>query len=83
MVANDGIKRQRLMIFQQNGSGKMKIDGLRKYGEEYFQMTIVDIDEVLPLVLDDTSNYLPADLDCDLVLDFLRHDDLSADLAEP
>ena len=81
MVDNNGIKKQRLMIFQQNGSGKMKIDGLRKYGEQYFDMTIVDIDEVLPQVLDDTSDYLPTELDCDLVLDFFKHNDLSTDLA--
>lgn len=81
MADDNGIKRQRLMIFQQNGSGRLKIDGLRKYGEQYFEMTIVDIDEVLPLVLDDTSDYLPTVLDCDLVLDFFKHNDLSTDLA--
>jgi hypothetical protein len=73
--------KQRLMIFQQNGSGKLKIEGLRKYGREFYELDIVDIDEALPPVLDDTSEYLPSDIDCDLVLDFLRHDDLSTDLA--
>lgn len=82
MADDNGITRQRLMIFQQQESGKMKIDGLKKYGAEYFDMTIVDIDDELPLVLDDTSEYLPKELDCDLVLDFLRHNDLSTDLAE-
>jgi thymidylate synthase len=32
-------------------------------------------------VLDNTSAYLPKDISCDLVLDFLRHNDLSTDLA--
>lgn len=73
--------KQRLMVFQQNGSGKLKIEGLRKYGREFYQLDIVDIDMTLPLVLDDTSEYLPTDIDCDLVLDFLRHNDLSTDLA--
>lgn len=78
---NSTITQQRLTVFQQRGSGKLKIDGLKKYGAEYFELTIVDIDEELPQVLDDTSAYLPETLDCDLVLDFLKHNDLSTDLA--
>lgn len=81
MSDDDEIKRQRLVIFQQNGSGKLKIEGLKKYGAQYFDMTIINIDDILPPVLDDTSDILPADLDCDLVLDFLKHNDLSTDLA--
>ena len=73
--------RQRLVVFQQNGSGEQKITGLRKYGGDLFELEIANIDHILPPVLDDTSDYLPDDISCDLVLDFLRHDDLSADLA--
>jgi hypothetical protein len=73
--------RQRVMVFQQNGSGERKISGLREYGGDLLELEIVDIDQVLPLVIDDTSEYLPKDVSCDLVLDFLRHNDLSTDLA--
>lgn len=73
--------RQRLMVFQQNGSGEPKIAGLRKYGGELFELEVVNIDVALPTILDNTSDYLPEDISCDLVLDFLRHNDLSADLA--
>ncbi len=73
--------RQKVVIFQQHGSGEKKIRGIKEYGEGAFDMEIISIDEILPPVLDDTSEYLPADLSCDLVLDFLRHDDLSTDLA--
>lgn len=72
---------QKVMIFQQNGSGQLKIDGLRKYGKGMYQLEIIDIDEILPPVLDDTSEYIPDDIACDLVLDFLKHSDLSEDLA--
>ena len=72
---------QRIMVFQQNGSGERKISGLRKYGGDSFELEIVNIDDILPPVLDDTSAYLPGDVSCDLVLDFLRHSDLSTDLA--
>lgn len=73
--------KQRLMVFQQNGSGEQKIAGLRKYGRELFEVAVWDINAVLPPVLDDTSAYLPKRLSCQLVLDFLRHNDLSSDLA--
>lgn len=74
--------RQRIMVFQQNGSGEKKINGLRAHGKDLFDLEIINIDEVLPPVIDDTSSYFPDDFSCDLVLDFLRHNDLSTDLAE-
>ena len=69
------------MVFQQNGSGEQKIAGLRKYGAQLFDLDVVNIDALLPPVLDNTCDYLPQDISCDLVLDFLRHNDLSTDLA--
>jgi thymidylate synthase len=82
-VKDDNLNtRQRLMVFQQNGSGETKIAGLRKYGSELFEIEVFNIDAVLPPVLDNTSEYLPDDISCDLVLDFLRHNDLSTDLAK-
>jgi hypothetical protein len=69
------------MVFQQNGSGRSKIEGINKFGEKQFLITTFDIDEPLPLVLDDTSEYLPKKIDADIVLDFLKHRDLSDDLS--
>ncbi|RKZ92439.1 MAG: hypothetical protein DRQ43_09055 [Gammaproteobacteria bacterium] len=77
----DIVSRQKLLIFQQNGSGEQKIAGVKKYGGDQFELEVFSIDEVLPPVLDDTSEYLPSDISCDLVLDFLIHQDLSHDLA--
>lgn len=74
------IPPQRILIFQQNESGEQKIAGIRKYGGDQFELEIFSIDETLPPVLDDTSDYLPSDISCDLVLDFLKHQDLSQDL---
>ncbi|OEU83231.1 MAG: hypothetical protein BA873_10510 [Desulfobulbaceae bacterium C00003063] len=74
------VPSQRVLIFQQNGSGEQKIAGLRKYGGDQFEVEVFSIDEVLPPVLDDTSEYLPSDISCDLVLDFLKHQDISQDL---
>lgn len=73
--------RQKLLIFQQDGSGEQKIAGVKKYGGNQFELEVFSINAVLPPVLDDTSDYLPSDISCDLVLDFLKHQDLSQDLA--
>jgi len=73
---------QRITVFQQDGSAERKIAGVRQYAGDSIIMDVVAIDGVLPPVLDDTSGYLPDHLDTDLVLDFLKHTDLSLDLAE-
>lgn len=72
---------QKIVVFQQNGSGELKIEGIRRYGCGRFDLQCIHIDEDLPPVIDDTSAYLPSELEADLVLDFLQHPDLSHDLA--
>lgn len=72
---------QKIMVFQQNGSGKSKIEGINRFGDKQFIIHTFDIDESLPVVIDDTSQYLPDTIDADVVLDFLRHRDLSEDLS--
>ena len=73
--------REKILVFQQNGSGESKIQGIRRYGKERFIIETVSIEETLPPILDDTRDYLPSDIQADLVLDFLKHPDLSHDLA--
>ena len=75
------ISREKILVFQQNGSGERKIQGIRSYGKERFIIETVSIDETLPPILDDTRDYLPSNIQADLVLDFLKHPDLSHDLA--
>ena len=72
---------QKIIVFQQNGSGQSKIDGIKQFGEKQFIVTSFDIDDPLPPVIDDTSDYLPDTIDADIVLDFLKHRDLSDDLS--
>jgi len=72
---------QKILVFQQNGSGESKIAGVRKYGGSRFVLDVISIDEPLPQLVEDTSQYLPTKIRADLVLDFLRHPDLSHDLA--
>lgn len=74
--------QQHIKIFQQNGSGEKKVQGIEEYGDNKFCLQKHSIDEDLPSIIDEGDLYLPNDLDCDLVLDFLTHPDLSTDLAE-
>lgn len=77
---NDNSGMQKITIFQQNGSGENKIAGVREYGDEIIKLEIISIDDVLPLLIEDTGEYLPGHISADLVLDFLKHQDLSQDL---
>ena len=72
---------QKLLVFQQNGRAENKIRGIRAYGEGLFELDVMSLDSPIPPVLDDTSEYLPSDFQADLVLDYLKHPDLSHDLA--
>ena len=74
-------KIQKIVVFQQNGSGESKIQGIIKYGEDLFDLEIISIDKPLPVVIDDSTKYLPTDIKADLILDYLTHPDLSHDLA--
>ncbi len=76
----NGKTAQRILVFQQNGSGERKIKGIIEYGGDNFILERVSIDEPLPPVIDDAGDYLPQDIRADLVLDFLKHPDLSHDL---
>ena len=71
----------KILVFQQNQSGESKIAGIRKYGGDQFEILTVDIDEDLPPIIDDACEFLPRHIEADLVLDFLKHPDLSQDLA--
>lgn len=74
-------KPQEILVFQQNGSGESKIQGILKYGENLFRLNKISIDENLPPVIDNANKYLPSDIKTDIVLDYLKHPDISYDLA--
>ena len=72
---------QRLWVFEQDGSGESKIKGIRQYGQDRFLLEIVSVKGPLPPLIDDARDYLPLQITADVVLDFLKHPDLSLDLA--
>lgn len=72
---------QRIAVFQQNGSGEKKIRAVREHGRDLDIVAVFDIDEALPEIIDEPEEYLPDHLEADLVLDHLRHPDLTYGLA--
>ena len=73
---------QRILVIQPNDSGESKIKGIRNYGKGLFELEIFSIDGILPPVIDNSEEYLPENINAQLVLDFLKHPDLSIDLAK-
>lgn len=71
----------KIVVFQQGGRGESKVAGIRRYGDRLFDVSLITIDQALPAVVDDASEYLPDRIEADLVLDFLKHPDLSHDLS--
>jgi len=73
--------QQRILVFQENKSGEQKIEGIREYGIDLFSIESISIDISLPPIVDNPEAYLPEDISADIVLDFLKHPDLSHELA--
>ncbi len=73
-------KPQRILVFQQKRSGENKIRGIRRHGGDCFLVETFNIDSPLPVLIEDSGSYLPETIEADLVLDYLKHPDLSGDL---
>ena len=72
---------QKIIVFEQNASGENMIQGIKTHGEDRFQLERFSIDEPLSPIIEDTTAYFPDNFQADLVLDYLKHPDLSYDLA--
>jgi len=70
----------KIMVFQERGSGEKKIAGIETYAPGVFRIEVFSIDASLPALIDEPGDYLPARLEADLVLGFLRHPDLVDEL---
>ena len=72
---------QIIWVFQQHNSAESKIQGIRKFGGDSFAIEVVSIDGPLPSIIDDAAELLPGEIRAGLVLDYLKHPDVSHDLA--
>jgi len=76
MDTKDHLHRQLIVVFEERGSGDLKIAGIEVYGRGLTIAEVHSIDQDLPPVIDDPETFFPAFFHADLVLDFLRHPDL-------
>ena len=72
----------KIIVFEEHGSGEKKIQGITEHGTGLEISRCYNIQENLPEIVDDPERYIPDDFNADLVLDFLKHPDLSSYLAQ-
>ena len=70
-----------IVVFEEHGSGEKKIQGITEHGSGLKISKRYNIEETLPGFIDDPEQYIAEDFSADLVLDFLKHPDLSSHLA--
>jgi hypothetical protein len=70
-----------IVVFEEHGSGDKKIQGISEHGSGLKISKRYNIEETLPEFVDDPEHYIAEDFNADLVLDFLKHPDLSSHLA--
>jgi len=71
-----------IIVFQQFGSAEKKLEGIRRYGKGISIAKTHSIDEYFPEVIEYPEKYIDEHFACDLVLNFLKHPDLSDFLVE-
>ena len=76
------MKLFKIVVFEEHGSGEKKIQGITVHGTGLEISRRYNFEESLPEIVDDPEHYIPDDFSADLVLDFLKHPDLSAYLAQ-
>ena len=70
-----------IVVFEEHGSGEKKIQGITEHGTGLSISKCFNIEENLPEIVDNPEHYIPEDFSADIVLDFLKHPDLSDHLA--
>jgi hypothetical protein len=73
---------QQVWVYLQTETQLGKIKAIEQFSPGEIELKIISIDDALPPVIDDGDAYLPDPLGADLVLDHLKHPDLSYFLAE-
>lgn len=66
-----------LIVFQQTGSAETKVKGIVRYGHDIKIKETISIDESFGEIIENPEDYIPSNFEGDLVLNFLKHPDLS------
>lgn len=71
-----------IVVFQQQGSAEKKLEGIIKYGKKLVISQIFSLDDEFPEIIDFPEKYFDNNFYGDLVLNFLKHPDLSSYLVD-
>ncbi len=70
--------KYKIALFEESGCAKRKIEGIKKYAPEILISPIIDIPSIRSdIVIDEPDEFLSIDFDADMVLDYIKHPDLS------
>lgn len=75
-------RAQKVWVYLQNQTAMCKTQAIKRFALQSIELKIISIDGALPPIIDDTDPYFVDPIKADLVLDHLRHPDLSHALAE-
>ncbi|MEE4241527.1 MAG: DUF166 family (seleno)protein DfsP [Desulfopila sp.] len=71
-----------IIVFQQYGSAEKKIEGIGKYGRNLSISKVFSINQSFPEVIDNPEEFIDREFTGDLVLNYIKHPDLSDYLVE-
>ncbi len=66
-----------VIVFQESGSAEKKISGIQRFGRNIVIKEVFSVDTDLPEFVENPEDYIYSDFETDLVLNFLKHPDLS------
>lgn len=66
----------RIAVFQRGKRGEHKIRGIKKYGTG-MEVEVYNVPEDLPEIVDNPEDFIPEDIEAELILDYVYHDDIT------
>lgn len=73
---------QKVWVYLQCHTATCKTQAVGRFSAQSIELKIISIDDALPPIIDEPEPYFPDPIEADLVLDHLKHPDLSHALAE-
>jgi len=70
--------RYKIAVFEESGCAQRKIEGIRRFAPEILLSPVIDLPHInKDIVIDEPEEFLQEDFDADMVLNYIKHPDLS------
>ena len=71
-------QKYKIALFEESGCAKRKIEGIKKYAPEILISPIINLPAISQdIVIDEPEEFLREDFNADMVLNYIKHPDLS------